>query len=202
MPPTDVLTAHEWRDIYVYSTSHLLHSSSQIYTNGLHFVVVLLGFVLVDFSQIRQGYVTSKPLKFVPVGPIINISASVLIMSWRWPGDKPLSEPIMVRLPTHICIPQPQWFIQLPGKHMWHLWVIKSHKPTKNLWHLHNNANKAHPITMILDYTGFFPDTVHACATIKKCNFVDYAMTGKALLHTYIYIYICPVIYAYIYVYI
>ena len=25
------------------------------------------------------------------------------------PGDKPLSEPIMVRLPTHICVTRPQW---------------------------------------------------------------------------------------------
>ena len=25
------------------------------------------------------------------------------------PGDKPLSEPMMVRLPTHICVTRPQW---------------------------------------------------------------------------------------------
>ena len=31
------------------------------------------------------------------------------IMAWRRPGDKPLSEPIMVNLPTHICVTQPQW---------------------------------------------------------------------------------------------
>ena len=30
-------------------------------------------------------------------------------MAWRRPGDKPLSEPIMVSLPTHICLTQPQW---------------------------------------------------------------------------------------------
>ena len=30
-------------------------------------------------------------------------------MAWRRPGDKPLSEPIMVRLPTHICVTRPQW---------------------------------------------------------------------------------------------
>ena len=30
-------------------------------------------------------------------------------MAWRRPGDKPLSEPMMVRLPTHICVTQPQW---------------------------------------------------------------------------------------------
>ena len=30
-------------------------------------------------------------------------------MAWRRPGDKPLSEPMMVRLPTHICVTRPQW---------------------------------------------------------------------------------------------
>ena len=30
-------------------------------------------------------------------------------MAWRWSGDKPLSEPMMVRLPTHICVTRPQW---------------------------------------------------------------------------------------------
>ena len=30
-------------------------------------------------------------------------------MAWRCPGDKPLSEPKMVSLPTHICVTRPQW---------------------------------------------------------------------------------------------
>ena len=48
-------------------------------------------------------------LKFVPKGPINNIPALVQIMAWRRPGDKPLSEPMMVCLPTHICVTRPQW---------------------------------------------------------------------------------------------
>ena len=36
-------------------------------------------------------------LKLVPQGPINNIPALVQIMAWRRPGDKPLSEPIMVQ---------------------------------------------------------------------------------------------------------
>ena len=39
-------------------------------------------------------------LKFVPKGSINNIPALVQIMAWRRPGDKPLSEPMMVNLPT------------------------------------------------------------------------------------------------------
>ena len=35
-------------------------------------------------------------LKFVPKGPINTISALVQMMAWRRPGDKPLSEPMIV----------------------------------------------------------------------------------------------------------
>ena len=48
-------------------------------------------------------------LKFVPKGPINNNPALGQIMAWRRSGDKPLSEPTMVSLPTHICVTRPQW---------------------------------------------------------------------------------------------
>ena len=48
-------------------------------------------------------------LKFVPKGPINNNPALVQIIAWRQPGDKPLSESMLVRLPTHICVTRPQW---------------------------------------------------------------------------------------------
>ena len=51
-------------------------------------------------------------LKFVPMGPINNIPALVQIMAWRRLGDKPLSEPMMVSLLTHICVTRPQWVNQ------------------------------------------------------------------------------------------
>ena len=47
-------------------------------------------------------------MKVVPKGPISNIPALVQIMAWRRPGDKPLSEPMMVSLTTYICVTQPQ----------------------------------------------------------------------------------------------
>ena len=49
------------------------------------------------------------PMKFVPKGPINNIPALVLIIAWRRPGDKPLSEPMLVSVPTHIWVTRPQW---------------------------------------------------------------------------------------------
>ena len=48
-------------------------------------------------------------LKFLPKGLINNIPALVQIMAWRWPGHKPLSEPMMVNLLTNICVTRPQW---------------------------------------------------------------------------------------------
>ena len=48
-------------------------------------------------------------LKFVPKDSINNIPALVQVMAWRRLGDKPLTEPIVVRLLTHICVTRPQW---------------------------------------------------------------------------------------------
>ena len=52
---------------------------------------------------------TNSSLRFVPKGQINYIPALVQIMAWRRPSDKPLSEPTVVSLPTHICVIRPQW---------------------------------------------------------------------------------------------
>ena len=61
------------------------------------------------FSWMKMHEFRKISLKFVPKVPINNIPALVLIMAWRRLGDKPLSEPMMVSLPTHICVTRPQW---------------------------------------------------------------------------------------------
>ena len=48
-------------------------------------------------------------LKFVSRGSINNNPALFQIMAWRRPGDKPLSEPMMVSSLTQICVTRPQW---------------------------------------------------------------------------------------------
>ena len=48
-------------------------------------------------------------LKFVRTRSINNILVLVQIMAWHRPGDKPLSETIMVDLLTHICVARPHW---------------------------------------------------------------------------------------------
>ena len=47
-------------------------------------------------------------LTFVPKGSINNIPALVLVMAWHRPRDKPLTEPVVVRLLTQICVTRPQ----------------------------------------------------------------------------------------------
>ena len=58
-------------------------------------------------------------LKFVPKGPINNIPALVQRMAWRRPGDKPLSEPMMINLSTHICVSRPQWVNRNMESELW-----------------------------------------------------------------------------------
>ena len=48
-------------------------------------------------------------LKVVSKVRINNIPALVQIMAWCPPGDKPLSEPMMVSLLMHICVTWSQW---------------------------------------------------------------------------------------------
>ena len=61
------------------------------------------------FCNVNVGISIKISMKFVHKGPINNIPALVQIMSWCRPGDKPLSEAMVVRLPTHICVTRPQW---------------------------------------------------------------------------------------------
>ena len=74
--------------------------------NGRHFPDYIFKCILLN----ENVWITIKnPLKFVPKGPINTIPALVQIMAWRRPGDKPLSEPMLISLPTHICVTRPQW---------------------------------------------------------------------------------------------
>ena len=56
------------------------------------------------FSNENEEISINISLKFVPQYPFNNILALVQIMAWRRPDDKPLSEPMMIILLTHIYI--------------------------------------------------------------------------------------------------
>ena len=94
--------------------------------NGRHFTDYSLKCI---FFNENVWIPTKISLKFVPKGPIDIIPALVQIMAWRRPGDKPLSEPMMVVLPTHICVTRPQWVNALHTVEFYIQWCEALHRP-------------------------------------------------------------------------
>ena len=80
-------------------------------------------------------------LKFVPNGPINDIPVLVQIMAWRGLGDRPLSEPMVIRSPTHICVTQPQWVKEqlILNKHWENWWpdALACHLPSSSYASIH-----------------------------------------------------------------
>ena len=109
---------------------------------------------------------TTISLDFVPKGPINNIPALVQIMAWHWPGNKPLSEPMIVILLMHVCVTQPQWVKHNPGQ------VLSQNQPllyhvqsriltlqyTLSTWYIiglsYNHLHNCHMINNTLSYWG------------------------------------------------
>ena len=74
--------------------------------NGRHFADDI--FKRIFFN--KNVWISIKiSLKFVPKGPINKTPALFKIMAWRRPGDKPLSDAMLVSLLTHKCVTRPQW---------------------------------------------------------------------------------------------
>ena len=74
--------------------------------NGRHFADDSLKCILLN----ENVWISLKiSLKFVPEVRINYIPALVQLMAWHLPGNKPLSEAMMVSLPMHICVTWPQW---------------------------------------------------------------------------------------------
>ena len=112
---------------YIYSflcniIFHLCLNTLRLRQNGRHFPDDI--FKRIFFNEI--AWISIKiSLKFVPKGPINNIPALVQIMAWRRSGDKPLSEPMMDSLPTHICVIRPPvictWISNCIYKFLWNV---------------------------------------------------------------------------------
>ena len=96
----------------------LIHLWSNIYVNRLQCVNTLrprqddrhFSDDVFECSFLNENVSISINIspKFVPESQVNDIPALVQIMAWRRPGDKPLSEPMMFRLPTHLYITRPQ----------------------------------------------------------------------------------------------
>ena len=74
--------------------------------NGRHFPDDIFKCIFLNENALMSF---KNSLKFVPKGRINNIPVMVQMMAWRRPGDKPLSETMMVSLQTHTCVTRPQW---------------------------------------------------------------------------------------------
>ena len=74
--------------------------------DGRHFPNDIFEYIFLNENVLISLMIS---LKFVPKVWINNIPALIQIMAWRRSGDKPLFEPMMVSLLTHICVTRPQW---------------------------------------------------------------------------------------------
>ena len=73
-------------------------------TNSRHFADDIFKCI---FMNENVAIVIDISVKLIPESPVNNIPALVQIMAWHRPGDKPLSEPLMVSLLTYICVARP-----------------------------------------------------------------------------------------------
>ena len=79
-----------------------------------------------DFLNENVSILIKMSQKFVPKPKISNIPALIQIMAWCRPSDKPLSEPMMVRLQIHICLNE--WtpiFIIHQSEPVFYVWLSK-----------------------------------------------------------------------------
>ena len=100
--------------------------------NGRHFADDIFKRVFLNDNIWIQIKIS---LQFVPKGSINNIPALVKIMAWRRPGAKPLSEPMMVSLLTHICVTRPQWVNKIRALHLDNEEIIQCPKINKQFFY-------------------------------------------------------------------
>ena len=99
-------------------------------------------------------------IKFVSKGPINNIPTLVQIMACHRPGDKPLSEQMMVSLLAHICVTQPQWVNVVPlpwwrnsTETLFALLALNEWKPSATSGFLSQVTSNAELFSFILTWT-------------------------------------------------
>ena len=98
--------------------------------NGRHFLDNIFKCIFLN----ENVWISIKiSLNFVPMGPINNIPALVQITAWCRPGNKPLSEPMVGSLLTHICLTRPQWVRQSGSMKSNHEWFIAGKLSAQNM---------------------------------------------------------------------
>ena len=96
-------------------------------------------------------------------------------MAWRRPGDKPLSETMMVSSPTHICVTRPQWVNVI--------WAVQEirYGTQSALYRVSENCN----ILFIVDHKGLLKLASSKWLTMCIASQVGEAV--KRLTHYYLF---------------
>ena len=119
--------------------------------NGLHFADDIFKYIFLKDMLI----LINISLKLVSKGQMYNIPALVQIMAWCRPGDKPLSELMLVILLTLICVSRPQW-VNLSKLLYERLPCVTAfirrfcNENFCNIWHLMATCSDVSSITFIL----------------------------------------------------
>ena len=96
----------QWNDVWLHQVGYTILNTLRPRQDGRYFADDI--FKCIFFNE--NGCILIKSsLKYVRKGSIDNNPPLVQIMAWRRSGDKPLSEPMIIILPTHICVTRPQW---------------------------------------------------------------------------------------------
>ena len=102
--PSSLVKHYHLRFSYVFYTSGiniiLIINTMRPRQNGRHFANDIFKCI---FEDENVWIATKISLSIVRKGSINNIVSLVQIMTWRRSGDKPLSEPMIISLLTHIC---------------------------------------------------------------------------------------------------
>ena len=126
--------------------------------------------------------------EIVPRSPNDNKPACVQIMAWRRPGDKPLSEPMMVCPPTHTSATRPQWVqhhsydsivFSVTVTTQWSQYIPISHKPFnlryQSEWNVLPNQAKTSSSNYLLTAHVFYTRRPHfrlSCQTNRGAKLV------------------------------
>ena len=168
---------------------HILFDTLRLRQNGRHFADEIFKRIFLN----ENIWIPIKiSLKFVPKGQINNIPTLVQIMAWRHPGDKPLSEAMMVSLLTHIyiCVTWPQWV-----KTNWLVFLERFYCRVKS-WHTGSLHQFVTPtLTELLVFYPEWETTSHIKPPTKgyfhrnstvvhnSCQFLLSAVTGPEWIH-------------------
>ena len=114
-------------------------------------------------------------------------------MAWRRPGDKPLSEPMVISLLTHICVTLPQWvkigtqinnyngFIWDVIKHQWATYINCLTKPLSRL----GNGEQLRPIVLLgFNYSSLCVSEAY-CYGFQELGIDKVFTAGDVLLPTF-----------------